>query len=310
MDLFHINFVVFFQLPLLSFCLVFEFFSINCNALGQCLQAESSALLQLKRGFTSGDLDSWKQSTNCCIWEGVTCDESLGRVIGLDLSNQFIADKIDIVQGDIRSTINNQEYYLVLLTIVNKGQQMTISRSWKNIMSIDFSNNLFEGEIPITIGQLASLQVLNISNNYLTGNIIPQLGNLSQLESLDLSMNNLSGEIPQELGSLYFLGYLNLSYNKLVGNIPVRGQLCTFPNTSFEGNNGLSLLPCYTLVPRVNNTTISSYLHNQAPKNGIYMIIMGILFGVGFGGSMAIVVVFDVMCCERRRRRSRRPIDG
>ncbi|XP_028556692.1 receptor-like protein 7 isoform X5 [Dendrobium catenatum] len=91
MDLFHINFVVFFQLPLLSFCLVFEFFSINCNALGQCLQAESSALLQLKRGFTSGDLDSWKQSTNCCIWEGVTCDESLGRVIGLDLSNQFIA---------------------------------------------------------------------------------------------------------------------------------------------------------------------------------------------------------------------------
>ncbi|XP_020677533.1 receptor-like protein 32 [Dendrobium catenatum] len=321
MESFRINSLIFLHLLLLSFCLVFEFFSINCNALGQCLQTESSMLLQLKRGFTSGDLDTWNLSTNCCIWEGVTCDESSGRVISINLRAQSIGecfnnfksmmiDKIDTVR-DITVFTLNQEYYLGFLTIMNKGQQMTISKSWKIIISIDFSNNLFEGEIPITIGQLTSLQVLNISHNYLTGTIIPQLGNLKQLESLDLSMNSLSGKIPQELASLCFLEYLNLSYNKLVGNIPVGGQFSTFTNTSFEGNNGLCLLPCNKSVPRLKNTTTSLELGNRDPKNRSYMIILGILFGVGFGGSMAIVVVFDVMCCDRSmRRRIRRPIDG
>ncbi|KAL0928942.1 hypothetical protein M5K25_000878 [Dendrobium thyrsiflorum] len=452
MESFRINLLIFLHLLLLSFCLVFEFLSINCNALGQCLHTESSTLLQLKRGFTSGDLDTWQLSTNCCIWEGVKCDESSGRVIGLDLSYRHIAgsipscllkgvdlqvlkirgnqlhgaipneispkcelqiidlrdnqldeliprslsncqslqildlgnnnlkdtfpywlgnmsslrvlvlrsnkfhgkvgpfevnheinyafsmlhvldisfnnfggklcaecfnnfksmmiDKIDTIL-DVTVNLFSQDYFLGLLTITNKAQQMTIQKFWTIFKSIDFSNNLFEGEIPITIGKLTSLQVLNMSHNYLIGKVIPHLGNLSQLESLDLSMNSLSGKIPQELVFLNFLEYLNLSYNKLVGSIPVGGQFFSFPSTSFEGNNGLCLLPCNTLVPRVNNTTISSDFRSQAPKNRRYLIILGILFGVGFGGSIALVVVFDVMCCDRsRRRRSRRPIDG
>ncbi|KAL0928934.1 hypothetical protein M5K25_000869 [Dendrobium thyrsiflorum] len=535
MESFHMSSLAFLLL-LLSLFLFSERFLINCDALGQCFEAESSALLQLKRGFSSGDLDAWQSSTNCCIWKDVTCDESLGRVISLDLSNQFIGGMIDpsffnltslralnfakniffgisipnygwdrlvnlssldlsnagfagkipvaifllkklqyldisgnlmlsgslpkfsedssipscLLKGvslqvlkirgnqlhgaipdeispkcelqiiDLRDnqldeliprslsnchslqildlgnnnlkdtfpywlgnmsslrvlvlrsnkfygkvgpfegnhernyafsmlhvldiSFNNfsgklcaecfnnfksmmidktetvedltfhfqgQYYYLGLLTIMNKAQPMTIQKLWAVFKSIDFSNNYFEGEIPITIGQLTSLQVLNMSHNYLTGKIIPQFGNLSQLESLDLSMNSLSGKIPQELASLNFLEYLDLSYNKLVGNIPVGGQLSTFSKTSFQGNNGLCLLPCNKSVPRVNNTTTSLELGNRALKNRNYMIILGILFGVGFGSSMAIVVVLDVMCCDRcRRRRSRRPIDG
>ncbi|XP_020682005.2 receptor-like protein 7 [Dendrobium catenatum] len=212
----------------------------------------------------------------------------------------MMIDKIDIVK-DFTLEFLSQYYYLGLVTIMNKAQQMTIQKFWTIFKSIDFSNNYFEGEIPITIGQLTSLQVLNMSHNYLTGKIIPQLQNLSHLESLDLSMNSLSGKIPQELVFLNFLAYLNLSYNKLVGNIPVGGQFFSFSNTSFEGNNGLCLLPCNASVPRVNNITISLNLHKQALKNRRYMIIMGILFGVGFGGSMAVVVVLDVMCCDNRR---------
>ncbi|KAL8527921.1 hypothetical protein ACS0TY_005655 [Phlomoides rotata] len=28
----------------------------------------------------------WKQRRDCCLWDGVTCDDSTGHVIGLDLS--------------------------------------------------------------------------------------------------------------------------------------------------------------------------------------------------------------------------------
>ncbi|KAL0928714.1 hypothetical protein M5K25_000629 [Dendrobium thyrsiflorum] len=211
----------------------------------------------------------------------------------------MMQDKIDTIQDDTVLLLSGNDF-LGLLTIMNKAQLMTIQKLWM-IFKRDSNNHR----------QLTSLQVLNMSHNYLTCKIIPQLGNLSQLESLDLSMNSLYGKIPQELASLDFLEYLNLSYNKLVGSIPVGGQFFTFPNTLFEGNNGLCLLSCNTPVPGVNNTIISSDLRNQAPKNRNYMIILGILFGVRFGGSMAIVVVLDVMCYDRSRRmRSRRPING
>ncbi|XP_028550160.1 receptor-like protein 3 isoform X4 [Dendrobium catenatum] len=231
MESFHINFLAFLHLLLLSLSLFSGHFLINCSALGQCVEAESTSLLQLKQGFSYFLFNTWIPGTNCCNWEGVTCDE------------------------------------------------------WSRVISLDLSNQGLDGEIP------------------------PQLGNLLQLETFDLSVNKLSGMIPQELVSLHFLDYLNLSYNKLIGKIPVGGQFSTFPNTSFEGNEGLCWFPCNTIFTTENKTIAST--STQASKNKSYMIVLGILFGVGFGGSMALVVVLDVMCCDRSKwRRSRRPIDG
>ncbi|GMN35755.1 hypothetical protein TIFTF001_042280, partial [Ficus carica] len=64
----------------------------------RCLSDQSSALLQLKQEFViqkpyfddpseAKNMDTWKASSDCCVWDGVTCNISTGHVISLDLSN-------------------------------------------------------------------------------------------------------------------------------------------------------------------------------------------------------------------------------
>ncbi|XP_031374127.1 receptor-like protein Cf-9 [Punica granatum] len=121
------------------------------------------------------------------------------------------------------------------VTVVLKGVEIKLVRILTMFTAIDFSQNLFEGEIPELIGDLKALKGLNLSHNNLTGNTPSSMGNLTNLEWLDLSSNKLSGEIPRGLADLSSLSYLNLSNNQLVGPIPRSTQFDTF-NHSFDGN--------------------------------------------------------------------------
>ncbi|KAK9161985.1 hypothetical protein Syun_002887 [Stephania yunnanensis] len=126
------------------------------------------------------------------------------------------------------------------LMFPNKGQALEYSSVQIPILNvIDLSSNLFDGEIPTSIGDYKSLMSLNLSHNSLVGKIPSSLANLRQLESLDLSNNDLVGEIPSELTSLTFLSVLNVSLNHLIGTIPSGRQFDTFPSSSFEGNSRL-----------------------------------------------------------------------
>lgn len=129
--------------------------------------------------------------------------------------------------------------YDYTMTIVNKGLELYYSKISDAFTAVDLSGNMFEGEIPDVIGELKELHLLNLSSNFLTGEIPTSLGNLGALESLDLSRNRLSGMIPQELIGLNFLSVLNLSHNNLTGPIPRGKQFYTFPESAYEGNEGL-----------------------------------------------------------------------
>ncbi|KAG6643447.1 receptor-like protein 6 [Carya illinoinensis] len=137
-------------------------------AFGQCLGDQQSLLLQLKNNLVfdrefSTKLVHWNESTDCCLWEGVTCSE--GRVIGLDLSSEGISDELD----DSSSLFGLQ--YLQNLSLANNDfwfQNSTYEIPSKldrltNLIYLNLSHADFGGQIPIVISRLTRLVVLDLS---------------------------------------------------------------------------------------------------------------------------------------------------
>ena len=85
---------------------------------------------------------------------------------------------------------------------------------------LDLWSNGLWGSIPPELGDLAALTRLRLEHNGLTRQIPPELGRLSRLETLSLWNNDLTGPIPPELGRLSELRILYLGYNDLTGSIP------------------------------------------------------------------------------------------
>ncbi|KAF8390890.1 hypothetical protein HHK36_023189 [Tetracentron sinense] len=125
---------------------------------------------------------SWNSSTDCCLWDGVTCNNHTGRVIGLDLSSSSIV-------GEINSSSS----------LFHLGHLQRL-----NLANNSFNSSLF----PSGFGQLFRLTHLNLSITGFKGQVPPDLSRLSRLVSLDIS--------------IYFIGVLKLENPDLktvVGNL-------------------------------------------------------------------------------------------
>ncbi|XWS11326.1 hypothetical protein CRYUN_Cryun38cG0074100 [Craigia yunnanensis] len=182
--------------------------------------------------------------------------------------------------------------YSYSIGIAIKGREIELEKIFTKLMSIDLSNNKFQGEIPKVIGKLNSLKGLNLSHNNLSGCIPTSIGNLSSLEWLDLSSNKLVGMIPERLLDLTFLSIFNVSENQLKGQIPQGKQFNTFGNDSYEGNYGLCGFPvsegCSNGEPPPSNLMEDGSKSNIA--FGWKVVLTGYGCGVVFGLAMGYVV--------------------
>ncbi|KAL7219373.1 hypothetical protein ACSBR2_012440 [Camellia fascicularis] len=195
----------------------------------------------------------WNESSDCCSWEGVTCDWSNGHVIGLDLSCSHL-------QGTIQpnTTLFHLRHLQTLNLAFNDFNFSTISPdfgSFPSLTHLNLSSSNFTGRIPSKICHLSKLISLDLSylgyyyyapqlgglylyENNLNGQIPDSLGNMSQLTNLYLSGNNLSGQIPDALGNMSQLTNLVLFVNNLNGQIPDSlGNMSQLTLLDLSGNN-------------------------------------------------------------------------
>ena len=96
------------------------------------------------------------------------------------------------------------------------------------------------GQIPVRLGELENLRVLELSHNDLDGAIPSQLGNVPNLEWLGIAENRLSGTIPDSLANLSKLQWISAFGNQLEGPVPLwLGELGGL-KALLLGNNSLT----------------------------------------------------------------------
>ena len=114
------------------------------------------------------------------------------------------------------------------------------------LLVLDLSDNLFDGEIPEALFSMTKLQSLVLSSNRLSGTLSERFAELKSLRHLDLSANGLSGTLPPAMGEMERLEVLYLGESglevkhKFEGKIPEAWRgLRALERLSLQGASGL-----------------------------------------------------------------------
>ncbi|CAH8389217.1 unnamed protein product [Eruca vesicaria subsp. sativa] len=170
-------------------------------------------------------MESWgNRSSDCCIWDGVTCDIKSGKVIGLDLSCSFLYGRLEP-----NSSLFSLKHLKSLNLAYNNFTLSPIPAKFNNLMlleTLNLSGSSLKGHIPREILQLTNLVSLDLSfcfslsieNPPLFLHVLAQ--NLRNLTALDMSFVNISSEIPHEFSYMHSLRSLHLEGCNLIGEFP------------------------------------------------------------------------------------------
>ncbi|KAF5482601.1 hypothetical protein F2P56_003159 [Juglans regia] len=239
-----------------------------------CRDDESAALLQFKESFVilnqsrSHDpsaypkVSSWTlegDNRDCCLWDGVECDEDTGHVIGLDLSSGRLFGSL-APDSSLFHLVHLQRLNLAY-NHFNYSQIPSQVSNLSRLADLNLSASMFSGQIPSQISQLSHLSSLDLSDNYdlysgkqlmkLKSGLISLVGNLTRLQRLHLNYVNISSVVPRFLANMSSLTSIHLQYCGLQGNIPV----------------GIFKLPNLKVLDVAYNEGLTGYLSDQFTRS-------------------------------------------
>ncbi|XP_054819906.1 receptor like protein 21-like isoform X2 [Prosopis cineraria] len=212
-----------------------------------CLEEEREALLKLKEAFNhpnGSSLPSWNNlnSSGCCSWEGISCDNSTQRVISL-LLNYTRAQEFEDINWSLNAsyflpfrqlqTLDLSGNFLSgLLGEIRLDNLQTLYLEDNKLTEVPFlgvshsdNSKTLEGSLQqsnASLTSLASLRTLSFYKNSLEGSL-PQQGGLCKLKNLkvlSLGRNKFEGHLPSCLNNLTSLRVLDLQYNGFEGPFP------------------------------------------------------------------------------------------
>ncbi|KAL7193367.1 hypothetical protein ACSBR2_025056 [Camellia fascicularis] len=210
-------------------------YKITCLHAQLCTQEQSSALLQFKQQFSFNKypyygycdhsypkMESWKEGSDCCLWDGVECDNKTSQVIGLDLSCSWLNGTIHP-----NSTIFYYFPHLQRLNLAfNDFGMSPISSEFSQftrLTHLNLSGSFFSSKVPIEVSFLSKLVSLDLSSNYglrLEEPGFELLQNLTKVRELNLGEVNISSVVSNSLLNLTSLTLLDLYYCGLLGKFP------------------------------------------------------------------------------------------
>ncbi|XLU63679.1 hypothetical protein S245_022888 [Arachis hypogaea] len=238
--------------------------SPTCSSvLPLCNHHDNSNLLQFKNSFaidtslngvwacsSYSKTASWKNGTDCCEWDGVTCDTTSGHVIGLDLS-------CSMLEGEFHpnSTLFHVTHLQQLNLAFNNFSNSPIYPGIGNLVSLthlNLSYSSFGSHIPSTISHLSKLLSLHLSSSYYPELRLDEstwsrvIGNTTNLEELVLDGVDMSSIRETSLSLLMnfssSLLILSLDETRLHGKFPTRILgLINLEELSLYGNEELKV---------------------------------------------------------------------
>ncbi|CAL9009481.1 unnamed protein product [Prunus brigantina] len=160
---------------------------LPCFGTSACDKVNSDSLLSLA---LKAPLNlNWSASTDCCLWEGITCGPGdQGHVVQLWLPRRGLT-------GVIHPSIT----------------------SLTHLTHLNLSHNSLLGSLPDDLfSSLSSLQVIDLSFNHLIDRLPPSSNKISQLQVLNLSSNFFNGTIPSSI-LVPSVSIFNVSNNSFSG---------------------------------------------------------------------------------------------
>ncbi|KAF2586067.1 hypothetical protein F2Q70_00035532 [Brassica cretica] len=209
-----------------------------------CRQDQRDALWEFKSEFPLSGLAAsektqrWRNNTDCCSWDGITCDPKTGNVLELNLWSSSLNGplrsssglfKLQYLQslnlssnnlaGILPDSIGNLKYLKDLrISECNLfGKLPSSLGNLSDLTVLELDGNGFTGELPVSIGNLKQLTKLLVASS---GNFHHALLNLTELTAINLLSNQLEGTLPSNMSSFSKLEYFNVGSNSFSGSVP------------------------------------------------------------------------------------------